>query len=412
MRRLVVTILAFSLLVSGAAMATTAGAQSSGKTMEFGMDSKSIKAQTRAGAAPDYGAMWIGPWNLEKGWGEPRDELREMRKAGVTPVIHFYYWGDDISRKCVKDGCWSSLHGVQKTESGWKRLADGLVDLLEKEMNGRKVVIIMESEFNKDDMQTYKPFDRQLRDMMDRISDKYPRAEMVLGLGNWNRDAWSTWTRSAAAADQIGIQGMRGSTQDSRSEYRDLFEDTLKGARKAKSEFGKPVFITDIALSSYPNKDYRKHQERELQEFFDGMDKLKRAGVTAMLYRTWGDQEWKNLDNYYGKAERHWGLADKNGKWKPAASVWVEGVQDERYDVDFRIGNRASEWWTEVYVDAKKDPERVHVRVDGGSWTRLSESDWGSWTRVHNIEEGSKVEFRATSKEGHQAYSKTYRWLK
>lgn len=410
MKRLVVTIIVLSLLGAGAMATTTAGAPAHGPTMGFGMDAGSIRDQAKAGATPDYGAMWIGPWNLEQGWGQPSDELSAMRKAGVTPVIQFYYWGDDISPDCVDNGCWSDLHGVRKTQNGWERLAGGLIDLLWKEMDGKEVVIVMETEFNKDDMQTHKPFDKQLKSMMDRISKGYPKAEMVLGLGNWNRDAWSTWTRSADAADQIGIQGMRGSTQDSRSEYRDLYQDTLKGAREAKKQFGKPVFITDISLSSYPEKVYLDLQANEMQKFFSNLHELKAAGVTAMLYRTWEDQPWKNLANYYGEAERHWGFAYDDGKWKPAAGVWVHGVNNERYQATFSLASGVNPSWTEVYVKADSEPDRVHARVDGGPWHRLSQTDYGSWARALEIEPGSKVDFRVTSSEGYYAYSKTFTW--
>jgi len=41
-----------------------------------------------------------------------------MQNAGVTPALHFYYWGDDISPSCVENGCWSTLHNAQKTRAG------------------------------------------------------------------------------------------------------------------------------------------------------------------------------------------------------------------------------------------------------------------------------------------------------
>src|ERR1044072_5115183 len=82
----------------------------------FGMDAGSVAAQSAAGAKPDYGTFSVGPWTLTSGWGGPDAQLDAMRSAGVTPAIHFYYWGDDISPTCLENGCWSSLHNTQKEQ--------------------------------------------------------------------------------------------------------------------------------------------------------------------------------------------------------------------------------------------------------------------------------------------------------
>lgn len=426
MKPLLASIISLALLLGGAGLTGTVGAQSgSGDTIGFGMDADSIRDQTSAGAKPDYGVMWIGPWTLSSGWGGPGDRMDQMRAQGVTPVIHFYYWGDDISPSCVENGCWSSLHNTWKDQDGWQRLAKQLVDNLHKHMGGEEVIVVMETEFNKASLQDYKPFDKMLRDKTNYIKWNYNGAEMVLGLGNWRTDAWDVWTAAAAANDQIGIQAMRGSTKDSLSAYNSIYEATLAGAKKANSLFGKPVFITDVALSSYPEPEYREHQAKNLKKFFDGMDELKRAGVTAMVYRTWLDQPDKNLGNYYGQAERHWGMAWANGGWKPAASVWVDGVKAERsgsssgsgsgsssggYTTSFSPASGSNEWWIDVNVGG--NPARVDVKINDGSWTRLDKTSWGTWAKSLHAPEGSDVRFRATNSAGDRAYSETFSWLK
>jgi hypothetical protein len=325
MRYLLVSLVTLGLLLGGAQVLPDAEASTAFTgTMKFGMDARSVKAQTDAGVKPDYGTMWIGPWNLVHGWNEPRSQMTQMRNAGVTPVIHFYYWGDDISQRCFERGCWSSLHNVNKNQADWQRLAQQLVNNLNSRMGGERVIIVMESEFNKGDMQNYKPFDKALADKANFIKKNYPNARIVLGLGNWNHPAWSTWSQAAAASHMIGIQAMRGSTQDSLTSYRNLYESTLAGAQHAQKTFGKRVLITDIALSSYQEPTYLRHQAEALQKFFDGRNALKQAGVTGMIYRAWHDDPNKNLQNYYGKAERSWGIAWASGNWKPAASVWVD----------------------------------------------------------------------------------------
>lgn len=298
--------------------------------LRFGMDIDSIRAQTEAGAKPDYGMIWIGVWNLKHGWGGPDAALERSRDAGVTPVVQFYYWGDDISKECIENGCWSNLHGAQKDKAGWNQLAQELVAHLNAKMQGKPVVIILETEFNKGNVATYEPLDGYLEEKAMFFRQNYPNAKIVLGLGNWGHNKWDTWDRAAGASDFIGIQGLRGSTRDSLPRYKDLPNDLVKGANEAVGRFNKPVFISDIAISSYPEPEYSEHQRSVLAEIFSRLSELKDAGIMALMYRSWRDTPNADPANYYGEAERHWGFVRPDGTRKPAANVWIEGVKKER----------------------------------------------------------------------------------
>lgn len=329
MKPLATAILSVGLLVTSAVLVPVQVAAEPEQPFRFGMEAGAIYDQTNAGVKPDYGTFWVGPWTLKHGWGGVDSQLDTMRSQGVTPAIHFYYWGDDISKNCIEYGCWSSLHDAQKNKAGWQTLAQQTVDHLNARMGGAPVVIFMETEFNKADVQNYEPLDGYLMEKTQFFKQNYPNSKVVMSLGTWNTPAWSTWDRTAAASDYIGIQAMRGSTRDSYSHYRDLYESTLDGAWTAKNMFGKPVFVIDVALSSYPEPEYLQHQANELREFFDGMPGLKAAGVEAMIYRSWRDSPM-DLANYYGEAERHWGLSWNGMPLKPAGQVWVDGVKAER----------------------------------------------------------------------------------
>ena len=310
-----------AFLATGAAAATPAVA--------FGMDADSVAAQNAAGVTPDYATFWIGPWTLSSGWGGPDAQLDQMKSAGVTPAIHFYYWGDDISSSCVENGCWSTLHNAQKDKAHWQMLAQQLVDNLNAHMGGKPVMVFVETEFNKGTVATYEPLDGYLADKANFIRASYPAAKIVMPLGNWNSATWGTWDRFAAASDYTGIQGMRGSTHDSLTSYLGLYDATLSGAKTLKSLFGKPIVLQDIALSSYPEPSYLTYQHDALQSFFNGIPALKTAGVQAILYRSWLDSPNMNTANYYGTAERYWGLANSAGA-KASEQVWVDGVTAER----------------------------------------------------------------------------------
>src|SRR5689334_20750172 len=88
---------ALLLAVPGLAVSQSQPTTAPSTPMLFGMEASSVSMQTAAGVKPDYGTFWIGPWTLGSGWGGPDASLTNMKNAGVTPAIHFYYWGDDIS---------------------------------------------------------------------------------------------------------------------------------------------------------------------------------------------------------------------------------------------------------------------------------------------------------------------------
>ncbi|MEA3166580.1 MAG: hypothetical protein QOJ26_1452 [Thermoplasmata archaeon] len=330
---------ALLLAVPGSAVSesppTTAPSSTSGSTgqaspIAFGMDAAAVSSLTSAGAKPDYGTFWIGPWTLSSGWGGPDGQLTAMKNAGVTPAIHFYYWGDDISPSCVEDGCYSNLHKAQKSRAGWETLGTQLTDHLTSKMQGKPAVIFLESEFNKGGIETYEPFDGYMAAMAAKIHAAYPNAIVVLGFGNWGSSAWGTFDRAAAEADMVGIQGMRGSTKQSKTDMMTLYDGILAGVKTLGTKFpSEPIMLTDIAVSSYPEPDYVTVQRDVVKEVFDNLPTLKGAGVEAIVYRSWKDSPSMDTANYYGMAERYWGLANSTGL-KPSAQVWTDGVKAER----------------------------------------------------------------------------------
>ncbi|MFO1534895.1 MAG: hypothetical protein ABR586_04455, partial [Thermoplasmatota archaeon] len=341
MKHLATALLTFGLVLAalpvaliamgGGSVAATTTA--SGDHVAFGMDAASIQAQSAAGVKPDYATFWIGPWTLSSGWGGPDGQLASMSAAGVTPAIHFYYWGDDISPSCVENGCWSSLHNAQKDRAHWQMLAQQMTDHLNAKMAGKPVVVFLESEFNKGGIETYEPFDGYMADMAAFIHAKYPAAQVVLGFGNWGSNAWGTFDRAASASDMVGIQGMRGSTRQSQADMYTLYDGLLAGVKTLEAKFpGKPVMLTDIAVSSYPEPGYTKVQSDVLAEVFDNMAVLKAHGVKAMVYRSWLDSPNMDTANYYGMAERYWGVASSSAA-KASAQVWTDGVKAERASV-------------------------------------------------------------------------------
>lgn len=334
---------ALLLAVPGPAASQAQPTTATSPALSYGMSASAVAAQSAAGVKPDYGTFWVGPWTLSSGWGGPDAQMTAMKNAGVTPAIHFYYWGDDISKTCIEDGCHSSLHNAQKDKAGWQKLTDQLIAHLNSKMGGKPVLIFLETEFNKGGVSTYEPLDGYLEEKAKQIKKGYPNAKIVMALGNWNSASWGTFDRTADASDYTGIQGMRGSTRQSATDYATLYEKTLEGTKVLKAKFGKPVILQDIALSTYPEPDYVRRQADELRDFFAHTPDLKAQGVKAILYRSWTDTPTMDLKNYYGEAERHWGLTwHANGTLKAGGKVWVDGVKADRAGAAIGSGSSSS----------------------------------------------------------------------
>lgn len=392
--------------------------------MRFGIDADGVAGMTALGAKSDYATLWVGPWTLAAGgWSGPDGQLAALRTAGVTPAVHLYYWGDDITPSCIENGCWSSLHNAQLDKAHWQTLTQQLADHLNAKLAGRPALVFLETEFNKGSAATYEPLDGYLADKARFLHGAYPAAKVVLPFGNWNSGAWTTFDRAAAASDYTGVQGMRGSTHDSATSATGLFSATLAGAKTLQSDFGKPVILQDIAVSSYPEPAWLTTQADALRGFTTGMSQLKAAGVQAILYRALADQPGMDTANYYGQAERHWGLGWSATSLKPAGKLWVAAVQAERggslaqpptatgtFTATFTPRSVGNDWWVETGVATSGALAKVEVRVDGGAWSPLPRDAWGTYAASLHAPNGSGVMFRATDTAGHTATSGTYTW--
>lgn len=294
----------------------------SAPAIKYGLDAASLELQQRLGFTPDYATIWIGPWNLEKGWREPDGLLRQLHANNVTPAIHFYYWAEDLSPRCLEEGC----NG--KSREKWAVLAGQLAAHLDTQMQGAPAIIVLESEFNKASVARYAPFDGYLAKIATGLHAAYPSAHVVLGFGNWNADAWSTWKLAAAASNSTGLQALSAAPRDSISRQLALYNETLAGVARLRSLFGKPVFLVDVAASSFPEPDNLDTQREALAGFLGGNEQLANLGVAGVLYRSLTDSPGMGLHNFYGIGERHWGVAWTNGTLKPSGDALVEARGD------------------------------------------------------------------------------------
>src|SRR4051812_464408 len=134
--------------------------------MRFGVDMASVGTTASQGLPLSYGAFWVGPWTQKNGWAETDRQLAEARARGVVPVVNWWYWGDDISPKAVESGVEDRYHHVRKDRADWTRMSGQLADHIAKTMGGREAIVVLETEFNKNGIESYAPFDGYLAEQI------------------------------------------------------------------------------------------------------------------------------------------------------------------------------------------------------------------------------------------------------
>lgn len=288
--------------------------------MRFGFDNKSIHQARSFGVAVSYGSTWAGSWNQRWGWGGIEQELQQARSAGVTAVIPWLYWSDDISPSCVENGCTDRYQGVWKDRATWTRLANELADLAAR-YGGAGSLIVIEPEFNKNGIEDYETFDGYLAEQAAIFHAR--GLQVVLGFGNWGQSKWTRFDRAVAAADMLGTMSLQSSVRDAGT-YLAGAEHLVNAAQYLRGRFGKPLLIYDVGFSSYPDSSYESHQDTVVAEIFRRMPELKAAGVQGMIWRMLADDPNFDTANYHGIAERHWGLLHADGRPK-AAFRWFRG---------------------------------------------------------------------------------------
>jgi len=247
--------------------------------------------------------------------------LQSIQDANVTPAIHFYYWGDDLSPACLDYGC----NG--KSRAAWDQLARQLTEHLWADLGGKPALILVETEFNKGSVAHDASFDAALAATETNLRQLYPAAQLVLAFGDWNLDAWSNWNKAAAASDAVGLQAITAWPRHTLAQQAALYNLTLTGVSRLAQLFHKPVVLTDVALSSY-GPSGESIQETSMRRFFAGLPDLRKAGTTTVLYRSLVDAS--NATDYFGVAEAHFGLGFSATSLKPAGLAWLDGVAAER----------------------------------------------------------------------------------
>jgi hypothetical protein len=311
-----------SLLASRVASAQT--------PIGFGFDVNAAARARSLGIPTAYGSIWAGVWNQpeKNGWGGIRTQLLTAKSNRVTPVVIWWYWGDDISPSCVENGCKNRYDLSQhKDKAEWYRMTAELADLIASVMGPNSgAILVVEPEFNQGGIGRYEKFDGYLADQMEAAHKR--GVTTALEFGNWDQHLWKNFDRAVAGADLLGVMALQSSVRDA-STYLSGADMLLSQAKYYQKTFNKPTFVTDFAFSSYPEPSYEAYQDTVIRDIFRRMDEFRAAGVRGMVWRMLADDPKFNTANYHKMAERHWGLIRADGTPKAAFQPFVDGVVKE-----------------------------------------------------------------------------------
>lgn len=282
--------------------------------LRLGFDNRSVQRARSLGVSVSYGSTWAGSWNQKWGWGGIEQELQQARSTGVTAVIPWLYWNDDISPACVENGCTDRYQGVWKDRATWMRLANELADLTAR-FGGSGSLIVIEPEFNKNGVENSEAFDGYLAEQAAIFHAR--GLKVAIGFGNWGRSQWANFDRAVASADLLGTMSLQSSVRDAGT-YLSGADQLVSAAQYLHSRFGKPVIVYDVGFSSYPSSSYETYQDTVVADIVRRMPELAAAGVQGLIWRMLADDPDFDTSNYHGIAERYWGLLHSDGSPKPA----------------------------------------------------------------------------------------------
>jgi hypothetical protein len=316
----------------------------------YGFPVDSVDEVQGAGADLTYGSFWIGQWVTTSGWGGFRSALDKAIADGVTPVIQWYYWGDAISDTCYQTGCGS------KNKTEWDSLAATLRNEIATKMQGRKAIVVLETEWHKNGMDNETTFDGWLRNQMDILrSDTTEDIDVALGWGHWaNTTAYTTFTQAGQYADMNSTMILFSCVRETRAKYTGAVDEVVADATELTTRYAKPVIVSDFGLSTYSGissgdpsyatypapKDcidadnYETLQEAEYAEVFTDRTALAAAGVTAFVFRAYYD-DWNRAatNDYHKIAERWFGIvrdtATDPTRYKASYGDVIAGIKAE-----------------------------------------------------------------------------------
>lgn len=335
--------------------------------------------------APEYGfkptslTHWITRLTQWK-WESPQ-RLQACHRAGFTPVVSYWYFGDEITPKYVQENKEKYFEDIEKH----------LIPYLQ---SVPEVTVLLEPEFNKNGIERWPEWNNVASKAIKMIKDAVPGAHVGLILGNWsgadNQAFYDLIRPAVMLSDFVGFQDMV-STFETSIMFDPAHHPAQRSIQLAKSlseEFNKPLYIGYLAFSSYRGWDEK--QASFLHQINKNMPIYAALGVFGIGYFSLFDD--REHHGWFSEAEYHFGLLKVNGEQKLAARVW------QQLESDIRTQN-TSELLLENPISInsrdmnfKKDPFLV-IEADFDQWARWqlrivgkkSHAIWRTYGAGHHV---------------------------
>ncbi len=257
-------------------------------------------------------AMWVTrDWELS--WFG-RAELQALHDAGLTPVLLFYYFGDDVSQETVTAQYERYRHWLQ---TALRHLATDL-----------PVLVVLEPEFNNvppngdAHVKDWAPFAELMIRSAAEVRRFLPGARVGICPGDYRAyDLWGVLGPISRHMDFLAFQELWASTRPSwlNEHYQDVTEFALLFTTYLRVVYERPVLLAYLGISSYSEgskSDWEKVQAKVWGDLADDIDRFRANGLFGVLAFAWYDDP--THVGYFGPAETSWGLVERSGRRKPA----------------------------------------------------------------------------------------------
>ncbi|MFA6583572.1 MAG: hypothetical protein WCS77_04670 [Elusimicrobiaceae bacterium] len=273
-----------------------------------------------------YYALWLTP-----GWPKwiTKKMIQQVIADGYTPVLAYYTFGDRGGRENLEADNRAAI------KAWYKDIEVNLIPLLNV---NAEVLVVLEPEFNiipagGTSVTEWDEWNDIAGKAIDMIHKGAPRAKVGLCPGDWhNYNLEKCMARAAKKCDFIAFPEMRSAsdaTADTKSaSYRDVADTALAFTEYLKKTFHKPILFAYLALSSYANGDplgWQDVQAEIISEIFRREREFLDNGVFALLFFSYYDDPTHGTE-FFGEAEKYFGLKDAQGNFKKAWNVWQKNT--------------------------------------------------------------------------------------
>ncbi len=264
----------------------------------------------------DYGVNvshlthWI---TRETDWRwESKERLSASAQRGHTPVISYWYFGDEISPQFVREHSDAYFHDIE----------NNLIPLIE---HLPEVYVLLEPEFNKNGIAEWEEWDEFATRAIRTIKSRVPGAKVGLTVGNWGefeqKDSFDNIEKAVAASDFVGLMAMTSNLNEGANmdPSWNVVERGTRLVTHLRRKFEKPLYFGYLAVSTAGN--WQEKQASHIKQVMQDLPVMIDNGVFAFSFFTLFDDPLQV--GWFDDAEQSFGLIRADGRPKPALDTWI-----------------------------------------------------------------------------------------